>query len=500
MKVSFKIFLLGLGSLLVLSSLIFAGSVTTPSAPVPTMYTLTDIYNLIHEVAPASEGNHLLYPEISTTTISSHSISELYVDLANLIKRENLETGVVYLGVTGDYNNPDLDYATTTTTAFPSLTPVGSSGDVWGYTLDDIYELITNNTIAVEGEHDSLPGGAPADSLHSLADIYEALVNLIDPATVKDGVVYLGQTGTYVPITEFCGGDGSEGDPYQICYWTQLNNVRDHLDAYFILNNDLSSSDSDYAGLGDDWQPIGNCGPDNNCYAVEDNNPFAGSFNGNNKSISDLIINSPNQTGNGLFGYLGGNIYDLGILNININSLYDYTGAIAGFQLTGEINSCYSTGNIDGNYDVGGLVGQKDGGVISKSYSLVDVSGYSQVGGLVGWQNVGDISNSYFIGSVSSNSVSAGGLIGGTNGGTISKSYSTGLVSGSGVTIGGFIGDYSGGDITNSFWDIETSGQETSAGGTGTSTAAMQTQSTFENWDFDTIWSIDEGVDYPRLR
>ena len=60
-----------------------------------------------------------------------------------------------------------------------------------------------------------------------------------------------------------------------------------------------------------------------------------------------------------------------------------------------------------------------------------------------------------------------------------------------------------------SFWDMETSGQRTSAAGTGKTTAQMRTATTFlsAGWDFETetkngkddIWWIREGQDYPRL-
>ena len=60
-----------------------------------------------------------------------------------------------------------------------------------------------------------------------------------------------------------------------------------------------------------------------------------------------------------------------------------------------------------------------------------------------------------------------------------------------------------------SFWDMETTGQTTSNGGTGLTTAEMQTAATFleAGWDFigetengtDEVWWIDEGQDYPRL-
>jgi len=98
-------------------------------------------------------------------------------------------------------------------------------------------------------------------------------------------------------------------------------------------------------------------------------------------------------------------------------------------------------------------------------------------------------------------------------GGIISNSYATGSVSASGTEYrpgvgGGLVGENQG-EVTDSFWDTQTSGQITSNGGTGKTTAEMQTESTFTDasWDFvaesvngtEDIWKINEGVDYPRL-
>jgi len=65
------------------------------------------------------------------------------------------------------------------------------------------------------------------------------------------------------------------------------------------------------------------------------------------------------------------------------------------------------------------------------------------------------------------------------------------------------------GFVTACFWDTQTSGQIISAGGTGKTTAEMQTAKTFldAGWDFvgetksgtEDIWWILEGNDYPRL-
>ena len=91
--------------------------------------------------------------------------------------------------------------------------------------------------------------------------------------------------------------------------------------------------------------------------------------------------------------------------------------------------------------------------------------------------------------------------------------YSTGAVSGNG-SVGGLVGSITfdgagGGAVTDCFWDTQISGQTTSAGGTGKTTAEMQTAKTFleAGWDFvgetangtEDLWWILEGKDYPRL-
>jgi hypothetical protein len=84
--------------------------------------------------------------------------------------------------------------------------------------------------------------------------------------------------------------------------------------------------------------------------------------------------------------------------------------------------------------------------------------------------------------------------------GAISRSYSTGSVSGT-TKVGGLLGDNEG-MVYLSFWDTETSGQADSNGGMGKTTDEMQMAGTFTDarWDFNTpVWTIDEGIDYPRL-
>jgi hypothetical protein len=91
----------------------------------------------------------------------------------------------------------------------------------------------------------------------------------------------------------------------------------------------------------------------------------------------------------------------------------------------------------------------------------------------------------------------------------VSNSYSTGSVTGNEL-VGGLAGENRG-TVSKSFWDTETSGQATSAGGTGKTTAEMKTIATFSGagWNIIAvalnetnpayIWNIVDDVTYPFL-
>jgi hypothetical protein len=84
--------------------------------------------------------------------------------------------------------------------------------------------------------------------------------------------------------------------------------------------------------------------------------------------------------------------------------------------------------------------------------------------------------------------------------------YSIGPVDGD-WSVGGLVGTNSG-SVSNCFWDIQTSGINTSKGGTGKTTTEMMDINTYLNagWDFvgettngtDDIWFI-RNIDYPKL-
>jgi filamentous hemagglutinin family protein len=190
----------------------------------------------------------------------------------------------------------------------------------------------------------------------------------------------------------------------------------------------------------------------------------------------------------------------------NVSGSGDYAGGLVGFNSHGSISNAYATGNVSGGaYDVGGLVGANSYGIIDTAYAIGSVSGVYYVGGLAGENYEGSISNAYATGSVSGTDY-VGGLVGSAENATLSNTYSSGAVSGS-SDVGGLLGFvWSGVTVTSSYWNTDTSGQSSSAGGTGLSSAQMLQAGSFSGWDIATsggstsVWRIYENHTAPLLR
>jgi len=175
------------------------------------------------------------------------------------------------------------------------------------------------------------------------------------------------------------------------------------------------------------------------------------------------------------------------------------------------------------NGAAGGLVGGNEDATISQSFATGNVTGTSQdvgIGGLVG-ANEGPtalIENSYATGSVTgtasapgSVSEAVGGLVAVNESGSILDSYSTGRVSGTISTSGTILAYYVGGLlgvnaytflfppglVGSSYWDTQTSGQVSSFGGLGQTTA--QLQGALPPGFDSAIWVASSNT-YPDLR
>lgn len=184
-----------------------------------------------------------------------------------------------------------------------------------------------------------------------------------------------------------------------------------------------------------------------------------------------------------------------------------YVGGLVGGN-DGTVSNSVSTRSVAGNYYVGGLTGSNSGTVTS-SYSTGDVTGFSIVSSLVGINGRdGTVSDSYSAGSAAG-SYYVSGLVS-VNFGTVSNSYCRGNVTGHEYA-GGLLAVNWGANASNSFWDTDASGQATSAGGTGKTTADMQDVTTFlaAEWDISTVapgtsnsaytWNIVNDQAYPFL-
>ncbi len=244
---------------------------------------------------------------------------------------------------------------------------------------------------------------------------------------------------------------------------------------------------------------------------------LSGKFDGLGHTLKNLSITSTLGGYTGLFGTIAPNadLRHIGLVNANISVSTNTLGPVGGLagQNLGSIRRAYVTGQISSSTSnapgqvalVGGLVGGNLGS-ISDSYSTAQVTvsnatsiaaGSSFAGGLVGQNNTtGSIRRSYATGKVSvttTGGIFAGGLVG-MSSGSIDQTYAIGQVqTNKAGSIGGLVGVSV--TVTNSFWDTQTTGQTTSAGGTGKTTAEMQQAATYAGWDFTKTWRIvDTGA------
>jgi len=300
--------------------------------------------------------------------------------------------------------------------------------------------------------------------------------------------------GMALPVYgQYGGGDGSAANPYQIWDPNHMNAIganSGHWGKCFKLMANIDMS----RFTGTQYKIIGNS-----------STKFTGKFDGNRHIITNLTYTTTSATNYvGLFGYTNNaTIQNLRIENVSISSGGDYIGGLVGYHNSGTLNDCCANGLVSGNMYIGGLAGWNVGTITGCYANSLVSGGEESVGGLVGvngsMMDSGTITSCYATGSVSGAGYYVGGLVG-LNYRTITASYATGLVSGADVSVRGLVGMNLGLTLNSSFWDVQTSGQEGSAGGKGLTTAQMKTKSIYQNAGWaGRGWVINDGVDYPHL-
>ena len=288
-------------------------------------------------------------------------------------------------------------------------------------------------------------------------------------------------------------GQGTEGEPYQIEDADDLRKYADIINGtgtetvrnpyacaklmkdidlnpnyrYDQENNQWTNNDGRVVGEEklEQWTPIGK--------AALVSHTFAGTFDGNGKTIYDLYINSSDDY-QGLFGYLialddSGTVKNLTVsgsitvegddvggiagyvegncMIINCTNMCTVTakadkakvGGVVGYNFKGTVTGCTNSGDISAigtSSNAGGVVGNNNGpGTIENCTNTGNVDG-TIAGGVLGENSLGYVISCRSMGNVTGTTV--GGVVGNNPLGEVNSCYNKGTVTG--ITAGGVVG------------------------------------------------------------
>ena len=223
-------------------------------------------------------------------------------------------------------------------------------------------------------------------------------------------------------------GDGSAMSPYEITTAAELAWFRDHVNAgnrtaCARLEADIDMSSVCHAaneseGVAElSWEPISDWSK------VSASGKFwYGTFDGNNKTISNLYINTTAQR-SGLFGYITnkdaserGSVKNIKFENVSVTSSAYGLGVLAGQAINTDISGItVNSGTVNGTEYCGGIVGYLGGSSLSGCINKIDIVGGSSddntnIGGIVGsaegscsitnCANYGDVKGNRMVGGI----------------------------------------------------------------------------------------------------
>ncbi|MCX6154132.1 MAG: T9SS type A sorting domain-containing protein [Candidatus Kapabacteria bacterium] len=275
------------------------------------------------------------------------------------------------------------------------------------------------------------------------------------------------------PSVFFSGkGSGTKDDPYQITTLKQIVDIKNlSCRSYFILMNDIDASETRYWNVGDHdsdastpdepmgWEPVKN----------QKQTAYIPSFDGNGHIIKNLYINRPKEQNVCVFNACG-TIRKLGLEDCDIK------GFSGGFVNQADIiEQCYITGKMhfkykpSYNFDFGSFY-YKLGDHIQNCYSSCDLS-YDSTDVPTYYKD-----NGYKL---------------------VLTCYFNGTVKAKDPRVFSIYFNY------RNYFDKEKAKIPDTVkidNVFGLPTLDMFKKRSFQNWDFDSVWCIDEGKDYPRLR
>ncbi len=260
-------------------------------------------------------------------------------------------------------------------------------------------------------------------------------------------------------------GAGSQTTPFTISTPVELDRLHAFTGAafegkYFKLEQNIdllgyTARSNDYG-----WRPVGSS-----------SQPFAAKVDGNNKIVSGLWSNRNHDNG-GLFGYFTGTVKNLGVETAPGKFMRGTAnaGILAGVLLFAQVSGCYAKGVAYGA-SAGVFAGAVYGGTVQNCYAEGTVQTYPDTAYGAGFVYRADYA-------------------------TIQNCYAAATLKGSNGS--GFCHVSSSANIVSCYYD-QSLCNKPSASGFGRTTAQMMARATFPDWDFSDTWSINAGVDYPRL-
>jgi len=454
----------------------------------------------------------------------------------------------------GTYTNNYYD-----STVNPSVVDSSTTGITGKSTID----LIGSN-ISLEGISDGqwsfaegrypLPNIAESVPDGENGEIWNAVIVAATPEDVPSG----GGDGTVTGIT-YAGTDSTSNLPkFLISSPEGLSTFRDMVNGLVLSDITIPSDESlpnqqNYSVLKEtplteivgqltsdidlelyeNWTPIGT-----------NDNPFAGSFYGENYTVSNLNINATTDN-QGLFGVVEGsssricNISKLNVEGTIISSNCNVGGiagnatytkfdscvnkasvestssvtnvcvaGIVGYISNVEIEHCYNSGNIKANGAVAGIVGFESGSTISYptfEYCINTgiITGGSYYGGIIGYTgkilSVGYCANYGTIISTSDNDT--GCLIGGCS--SSNKPLVTEcLIVGKIETSGKYYAVSCNASVTNSIYDstvLSDVTQNSSGGETGMATGELKSGTKLEKFEYGNWYYSENSYPIPVL-
>jgi len=282
----------------------------------------------------------------------------------------------------------------------------------------------------------------------------------------------------------YSGGEGTAASPFILKTTADLialstTSMDWEANTYFVMAADINAGT--FSGIG------------------SKSSPFKGHFDGKGYSINGAKISGGAAgSATGVFNAIdGATITGLGVVNAEISGS-TFTGALAGYAASGNIERCFSSGYVTGtSICVGGLIGENFGATVKDCYSTATVTNSDDfaTGGLIG-KNKGVVKNTYASGKITAYNY-AGGLIG-ANYGSVSSSAAINA-SVNATSDGVYIARFGGNNNVQNQATNTISWKEMPTNGTwaqhghhaadhNANLVELSTYRDMLGWDFDNVW------------